>query len=488
MALYYWVLGFCALVACGDDQPAIPDAPPDASSATGADIGQVLEGCTAPLGVNGRANPNEMELHVVDTERFPDALCNDGSPAILYYRPHRGAANKDRWVISLRGGGGCGSAAACASRWCGCSDGRPCEFSPMRSIFTANNMSGSGRRGEEGGGIDGRDPAHPSPFDDYNQVQLHYCSSDAWRGNARGVQYTTVHPRRGDMITYTMHFLGAAILDADLATLEQDGVPALAYTLGGGSVAMPDLNDAVEVVVTGDSGGGAGVLQRLDAVADHLRASATGAPPEIIGIIDSVAGPEQSRLDYTSSSYGAPYSEIMAVIASSAANQGARADASCLAYHEPRGTPGYCLDETHVIRHHLTTPFFYRMGLIDSLISKGYIEDDIFVEGTTMNLRDNIGLFGVLMHNELAAFDELPTLVADDHEQASVPPGVFGPACGFHDTLHEPTQTFQTTIAPAGPGSERTVLDVFASWRADPSSPQARLLTEDIMRTDTVCP
>lgn len=498
---------FVALTACGQrpgpgpssDAGTAADAGSTTDAGSGTDggleanIGDVL-GCTPPLGVNGTANPGELQLHVVDTVQFPDALCNDGSPAILYYRPARGAANRTKWLISMRGGGGCGSASVCAARWCSCSDAHPCAYATLRSIFTANNMSGSGRRGEAGGGIDGRDPAHPSPFDDYNQVQLHYCSSDGWRGTAKGVQFTTVHPRRGDMVTYVLHFLGASVLDADLATLQQDNVAPLQYTLGGGSVAMPDLDEATEVVLAGDSGGGAGVIQRLDAVAERLRASHVGgSAPEIFGIIDAVAGPDQSRLNFTHSSYATTnmldtYDKIMAVVASGPANQGSKVDDSCLAYHAPRGSAGWCFDETHVLRHHLTTPFFYRMALLDSTISTSYVTDDIRdPDRGDRTFKNDIGFFGIVMHEELKDFGALPNIMTADHDRGTVAPGVFAPACGYHDTLHATDQTFGTTITPAN-GTAKTFLEIYGAWRANPNSPDARLLTESTTRADTVCP
>jgi len=41
-----------------------------------------------------------------------NALCNDGSPAIMYVRPAPdGSANADRWFIWLEGGGACNNAA-----------------------------------------------------------------------------------------------------------------------------------------------------------------------------------------------------------------------------------------------------------------------------------------------------------------------------------------------------------------------------------------
>ncbi|MEZ4338821.1 MAG: pectin acetylesterase-family hydrolase, partial [Sandaracinaceae bacterium] len=312
--------------ACGSgparrDAGAPPDdagAPPDDAAVTSdaaVDAGPVLDagpprpeanirealGCASPNPVQGSTRPGSLELHEVDTTTFPDALCNDGTPAVLYFRPYRGEANRNRWVVSLRGGGGCGNGDACAGRWCGCGNpgARDCPFTDFDTNFNANNMSGGGSRSQDGGGVQRRD-GDPNPLADFNHVQLIYCSSDGWAGGARGVTYTVTHPVTGAEVTYTMHFLGARILDADLAILRQDGVPPLTYTADGGAVEMPDLDEAEAVVFVGDSGGGSGMISNLDRMADLLREHHVGGgAPDMVGIIDAIVGPDWGRLDWT---------------------------------------------------------------------------------------------------------------------------------------------------------------------------------------------
>jgi len=59
---------------------------------------------------------------------------------------------------------------------------------------------------------------------DANQVQLVYCSSDGWNGNARAVSYDTTHPITGQPVRLSLHFLGSKSLEAELTILHRDGV------------------------------------------------------------------------------------------------------------------------------------------------------------------------------------------------------------------------------------------------------------------------
>lgn len=234
-------LAFFFVSACDSGAPALspdaalPDAAPrvDAAAPAEADLATALA-CGTPPGVVGQAATGELQLFQIDTTRFPDALCNDGTAPVLYYRPYRGEANRNRWTITLRGGGSCSDAESCAARWCGCSASHPCAHTDYVSGFDLSNMSGGGRRGNPGDGIDSRDAANDNPLADYNQVQFLYCSSDLWIGNARGVRYTTTHPRTGETVSYGLHFLGDRILAADLDVVRQEGVAPLVYTVGGG--------------------------------------------------------------------------------------------------------------------------------------------------------------------------------------------------------------------------------------------------------------
>lgn len=465
----------------------------DGGSGPEADIQTALD-CGRPMGIGTGGRTGDLELHQVDLGTFPDALCNDGTAAVLHYRPHRGAENANRWVISLRGGGTCGSAESCAARWCSCDGRTPCPGTTVETNFTLDNMSGGGAGGITGHGVMLRDVASPHSLDDYNHVQLTYCSSDGWSGNARGVTFATTHPRTGEPVTYTLHFLGSRILDADLRILRQDGVAPLVYTLeeGGATRQMPDLDEATEVVMVGDSAGGAGVINNLDLIRDTLREHHVGGggDPEVVGIIDAIVGPDLSRLDWTSS-IGAPaiasYSAYVDASAGTAPNAGARHDASCLSWHAEHrpGTEAECGDMMHVIRHHVTTPFFVRMALLDRLISRNYFEAGL-VDPDLGAFEADARVFALVTQRELSDFPMLPdSALTEEADEMTVAPGVFAPACVDHDTIHTDAQVFDVTIDPTGTTPYR-FFDVYDAWRGG-GEPSA-VLTNDPTRADTFCP
>lgn len=493
--------GSSADTAGAPDSGASADAPPadgagaDADAADAAvpepppNISVALDCGAAPPA--GPGNSKELQRHAIDLGVFPDALCNNGDGAVLYFRPYEGEQNKDKWVINLNGGGSCAGGAACAARWCWCQsiDGPDgCPFAESTTNFSMGNMNGDERPSVAGTGILRRgDPKRPSPFSDWNQVRVVYCSSDTWTGTRRDVPFEATHPKTGEPVSYSIHFLGARILDAALATLRRDGVDAPRYTFGASPRDLPDLDDAAEVVLSGDSAGGSGVISNLDRVADLLRAHNShcqgGACPLVVrGLIDAIVGPEMARLEFGASFVadlgGSTYADYLTYLASiPEKNRGAIADASCLAHHADDAGP--CADITHVIRHHVTTPFFVRMALLDGLISSGYAEagyEDPDLGPMTLET------FAVVLQRELLGFPDLPDS-AEEGDAIGVAPGVFAPACPKHDTLHDDGEVYQTAITPPG-GAPLTLFDVFEPWRA--GTPSA-LLTMQKDRSDTQC-
>ncbi|MCC7541842.1 MAG: hypothetical protein IT379_36825 [Deltaproteobacteria bacterium] len=478
-----------------------PDAgppPTDAGPAAEADIREALA-CGTPMGVHGMGRPGELQLQEMDNTRFPDAVCNDGTPAVMRFRPYRGEENRTRWVISLRGGGYCGGAGACAARWCSCRTMAECPFAQQTTNFTLENMSGGGRRSEATGGVLRRE-GQPNPLADYNHVELVYCSSDSWGGVSRGVTYTTTHPRTGEEVSYTLHFLGARIFEAGIAALRQDGGGPLMYTLDGGAVPLPDLDEATQVLFEGDSAGGAGVIRHLDHLGEILRAHHVGGGdgPEIVGLIDAVVGPDWSQLDW-SMSVGASagvdtYPEVLEYISGNEVLANGYNEDSCVRWHmenEPDSV-NECLDETHLIRHHITTPFFVRMALLDGLIASSYEQsgarDPELGPFVLTELPSGARLpltFARVLQRELAAFSMLP-MTAEEGAAMTRAPGVFGPACTKHDTIHDDSEVYGVTITPPGTTTPLALFDVLGNWtrELEPSV----VLTMDPMRADTVCP
>ena len=54
-------------------------------------------------------------LSLASLSGYPDALCNDGTPAAYYFRPAT-APSSDVWLVFLESGGWCYSADTCSRR------------------------------------------------------------------------------------------------------------------------------------------------------------------------------------------------------------------------------------------------------------------------------------------------------------------------------------------------------------------------------------
>ncbi len=94
---------------CGGNQSATvtptPTPTPTPSSCT-----------TSPVTITHTSTtPNSPQLVVLNTQKYPAAVCNDGSAAAYVLRPGVGAAST-RWIISLQGGGECYDQTTCSNR------------------------------------------------------------------------------------------------------------------------------------------------------------------------------------------------------------------------------------------------------------------------------------------------------------------------------------------------------------------------------------
>ena len=283
-------------------------------------------------------------------------------------------------------------------------------------------------------------------------------------------------------------------MDAVIGTLRQDAVPALVE----GGVALPDLDDAVHVVLAGASAGGAGVTHNLDRVASLLREQNTGcaggsAPEEcplvVDGLIDSIFSPSTEELDFEESRFCTD----LGACTWEAFQQGQWAidqdglwkksgDASCEAWHaanEP-GTEWHCAETSHVIAHHVTTPFFLRMGLVDSLISGNLLSMGLYV-GEEEPF-DTPLEFATLLQPQLAWFSTWAA-EAEEGSDAYASPGVFAPACSKHETISSGPDIYEATIDVGG--TPRHFFDIWNFWKAGGATP-AVVVSKGL--ADSVCP
>ena len=186
--------------------------------------------CTVPARppiTHGGPNDNAQTVYLLDPAKYPDALCNDGSPAGYIFRRGSGRGVR-RWIVELQGGGGCENNATCATR-------------SENLISTARLISGVSPGGTLDGILSADRTVNPD-FYDANAVRLLYCSSDFWTGDKR----PTKVPFDRANASETWYFQGRAIAEAVLEDL-----------------AAKQLGNADEVLLTGDSAGGVGII--LDA-------------------------------------------------------------------------------------------------------------------------------------------------------------------------------------------------------------------------------
>lgn len=468
-----------AVFACGDDDDQGDGSGPAGSNASPAPQPVTLDpsiedalSCRVPP---VRANPGGAngDLQRFDLTAFPLATCNDGSPAVLYFRPYEGEANKNKWVILLNGGGSCETAQDCANRWCG-----------VDTNFDADNMStANAGNSVPADGILERRP--DNPFANYNHVQVRYCTSDSWGGRGLGVKLTAKDPKAGGDVTFEANFAGAYVFEAMLDTLRQDGLEPLVYARA--KTSMPDLDEASEVVFGGGSAGGAGTITNLDRFAEAL--SRGSNKPVIRGYIEAVVGPDRSKFGFETTNgcktaqlcdYEAAYKAVYAR-EQAEVGQHSWTDDSCIEWHEKnqKGTEWQCYDPNHVLANHVTTPFFVRTSLVDQLQAATAIESGLTgSDGTPLTILS----YGMAT---AAYVRGLPQAVKSGHEgdDAKVLPGAFATSCRTHYTLFNTAITYGATISGDG-GASLKFFDVWNNWVTGKGQ---SVLVSSAPRTD-VCP
>jgi len=164
-------------------------------------------------------------MHRRSLSAYPEALCNDGTPAVYYMEDREGA---DSIVIDLAGGGACTDANKCRNR---CKDGNQLCTADTRENRTFGLLKWS------------EDPVENPPFHKHLKVHVPYCSSDIYSG-------TTQNLETG------FYFHGHYIMEAII----QDIIKQL----------RPRFDTIKHVVLMGESAGGFGTALNCDYVADSV--------------------------------------------------------------------------------------------------------------------------------------------------------------------------------------------------------------------------
>jgi hypothetical protein len=406
------LLGFIAAMAtaCGgsdDTGSGGPGAGGGGSGATGsgtttgaggspsdvAVLDQALDGnCPEGSSPPGMGVTPGDDLHKVTLGDYPDAKCNDGSPAIMYVRRAAVPAAETSWVIFLQFGGACQSWEICRDRWC--STNTTYDAAKMSSEFAPEVMRGNGLLSRSA----------ENAFGAANQVFVYYCSSDAWVGQKDDV---VLDDPAGAGPSYRLHFRGFSILEA------VDDALSKGITSDDGVETMPKLSDATRVMFAGGSAGSAGQTHALDWwVAQHPGI-------EAVGFFDASTDPmledlpNQTVASTIEGFLPTRYSDIFQGM------YGAHLDESCVAAH-PGDDAYLCTIGTHVRLNHITTPFFVRHDLRDTVGFNAY-------ESLGMTLDE----YGEAME---ATMDRYVTLLDDAEEKADMTraPGVYTSNCKQH--------------------------------------------------------
>lgn len=395
-------------------------------AASAAPISNVLQ-CGKQGTVGGLGAGTDMARFTIDTSKFPNAVCNDGTPGVFYYGPATREEDRNKWVIFLQGGGGCRDGQSCAERWCHVNTNYGMD--KMTSSLTRQAIRGNGFM----------DPRSDNRFGSWNRVLIFYCSSDSWTGTTSGVHSAT---NGATTVSFTLQFRGSQIIDAVLDTLRND-LPsfkhrAVRHSLrDDATIPWPDLDDATHVLFAGSSAGGMGARNNGDRVGDKLRATNSKLVKYAV-VLDASQSPESEKRDWGRTTYcandprGCTYASFFAADNEyTAATFGARRDSSCIAWHAAHkpGTEWYCDDAQHVTLYHMTYPFFIHQDLQDGQVGGEFVDANF---GTMTD-------FGTSLEADMHA---LP--VPEEPRGGTV--GMFIPQCTDHESFTNDVATYDVKV------------------------------------------
>ena len=201
------------------------------------------------------------------TDRYPEAICNDFTPAI-YYKSSEVSKSED-WIIFFEGGGGCSSLDECNDRW----------KDPDSQVVAANGRTVNPLMSSDAypHHVEGRDLLSSSPEDNplffnYTHVLVPYCSQDAFLANR-------TNPNRSD---FSKGFNSTEGADNFVYKGRE-----IFYSVIRDLLVNRQMDRAKRIVLAGSSAGGVGILNHLEWVQKELNRTISGPQPELFVIIDS---------------------------------------------------------------------------------------------------------------------------------------------------------------------------------------------------------
>jgi len=248
----------------------------------------------------------------------PDAVCNDGSSAMYYFRAGSGSG-AGIWTIYLEGGGFCQDLDSCTDRW-----------NAQRHFMTSTQLplilnDTTVSPDVNHGGINSGDPTVNPHFYNANQAYVWYCSSDTHAGDMDASNSTGGLPWsfRGKVIVQTL---------IDHLLTQQ----------------TPPMTQAKQILLTGFSAGAFGVFNNADFVGQMVTKGAPSA--EYKAYADS-----GWLLDVPT--YHPTYTASRTEVQTLYKNFNAQFDATCVAVYQPYDEAWRCLFADTVVLF-ITTPLF----------------------------------------------------------------------------------------------------------------------------------
>ena len=197
--------------------------------------------------------PGCLHRTVIDTNAFPNAMCNDGTPGVFYVREGTGD-DVDKWVIHVQGGGSCPDGQTCTARWCGQQGDLPYQANKMSTDWNRDGISDMLAHASASG-MASMNPANN--FRTWTHVWAYYCSSDSWMGRNNDVAFN------GGVVPFTMHTRGHTILSAMRRMLRKNNAANPGWTAADG-YSVPNLDNATDIIFSGTSAGAQGAITNVD--------------------------------------------------------------------------------------------------------------------------------------------------------------------------------------------------------------------------------
>lgn len=432
----------------------------------------------------GPAHPKSL-WRIFLPSTYP-ARCGDGSLPAFYVRAApTGSLYPNDWVFHMPGGGSGFEANTILEVWMGVSSKGPGGVTHLSSNWANESMPAKGIHSA----------SITNPFADFNHVYIDKCTLDLFTGAMTASMVTTIDVTDYTTATtvpagtaYDVEFRGRQIIEATIDYLKNPPTGILSYSPcpSGDScdeVTLPDLDDAVEVLWTGSSGGGRSATHSADYVAQVLLPNA-----HVRLVMDAAFGPGAELMDDYHNPKGAatyslyegnyngfdPESGTVPIVFYSGSEStrfltwGANQDVSCLTFHDAAlggdGNQWKCTDEIHVLMNHVTTPFFVREDRNDSNSTNQGTCWSVDWRANPTDCYYNVNKYSLGVAFQIDNLLEFMT-AAEEATSMTAPPSGFAPRCRQHVGLTDNTVFFNNGIFdPAMGGIDRNFVDVLWDW------------------------